>query len=262
MRGFGALLGVAAAAALSVAVIYWRSGEDQSMRRPASSAVASADAAPAPTDSLPSASNAPSPKVATSASPGPLSDAGAATLSQRLESNRLLKEAREADGVRQLDLYENALKANPGNVDALMELGQLRLNNEDWEDAEALAKRCLKLDKHRLGCRQTLEWRYTRTGDFESAEELYEGCLEETFVRSGCLAFNIGSALRAGDVSKAKQLHARLAAFAPKSVDAIISEAAIAREEGDEAAARAAYDRGCKLGNEFACTWLAQHPRQ
>ena len=244
--------------AVYAAWIYWPTEPDKrTVTAPSSSSKIAHSSSP-PEQPLPPAS-VQSPNAAPSTAE---QDAGAATLAQRLESNRLLKEAREAEGIKQLELYEDALKANPSNVDALMELGELRLHDEDYADAEALAKRCLKLDKDRVRCQETLERRYTRTGDFESAAKLYEGCLEETFVKVGCLAFNIGAALRADDVQRAKELHVRLAALSPQSIDTIVTEAAIATAEGDDDAARAAYARGCELGNEFACTWLSKQPRE
>lgn len=257
MKPRWALLGVVLAGAC-LAVLYWDADEASKPAPPSANSASRSQASAPPPATL----NAPleAPRVANSSAPVPPSDGGAATLAQRLESNRLLKEAREADGSRQFDLYEAALKANPGNVDALMELGELRLEDEDWKDAEALARRCLALDPDRSRCQQTLERRFTRTGDFKSAADLYEGCLEEAFVKIGCLSFNVGAALRAKDIPRAKELHARLAALAPDSIDTLVLEAAIAREAGDDAAARGAYERGCKLGNEFACTWLAQHP--
>lgn len=260
MKPRWALLGAVLAGGACLALLYWpRPTDEASKATPSTARSGSGEQPHAPP---PATLNAPleAPRVANSSAPVLPSDGGAATLAQRLESNRLLKEAREADGSRQFELYEAALAADPSNIDALMELGELRLEDEDWEDAEALAKRCLALDPDRLRCQQTLERRFTRTGDFTSAAELYEGCLEEALVRAGCLAFNAGAALRANDIPRAKELHARLAALAPKSIDTLVLEAAIAREAGDEAAARDAYERGCKLGNEFACTWLAQHP--
>ncbi len=254
--------GVSVALGVWAAVIYWPKGAEQTDRAPPTSSVADSEA-PAEAPSPPPASAAvEAPSAASSGSSEPESETGAATLAQRLESNRLLKEARAASGARQFELYEDALTANPNNEDALQELGRLRLDDEDYEEAEKLAKRCLKLDKHNQGCRSTLEWRYTRTGDFESAAKLYDGCLEETFVKPGCLSFQAGAALRDGDIPRAKELHGRLAALQPKGIDTIVLEASIAQQSGDEDGARAAYRRGCDHGNEFACTWLAKRPAQ
>lgn len=133
------------------------------------------------------------------------------------------------------------------------ELAAEYLENEEFDDARALAMACLDDDEQNDSCWQTLLFSYTRTGRFEEARPLLEDCLLQRPDDLTCLSGMTTQLLRDGDLQGAKTLVERILVLAPASVPAFLSEAQWADRSGDRVAAVGAYERACSFGQEFAC---------
>jgi tetratricopeptide (TPR) repeat protein len=148
-------------------------------------------------------------------------------------------------------LLRRALDLDPRRVDALLALGEIRLDDEDYAEAIDLARRCLDVDKGNDDCADVRRMALGRSGrqDPEDTELAYAQNRHDFGRVQGLAQLRISQ----GRLVEARALIEEMRALAPESSLVPTMEGDVALSSGDPAGARQAFEAACHLGQEHAC---------
>ena len=144
-------------------------------------------------------------------------------------------------------------EASDNRAAALLLLANEALNREDYAAALRAAQQCLEVDPSSRECFDAELSIYGRTGDFDDERVLAEECLHEAPNDQSCLESIVVVEARQKDLAPARVHALLLCQLAPESTSCALADAVISDASGYRLAAIAAYERACRLGQEFAC---------
>ena len=153
-------------------------------------------------------------------------------------------------------LLGDALDADPRHVGALQELSRIRLEDEAYDEALALAERCLEAEPTNAKCADLRLMAMGRSGrrDVEASERAY---LErpDDFGRVAGLA---QARITAGQLTEARALIDKMRALNPENALVPTLAGLAYLRAGDDRSALAEFEAACRLGQEFACNAAAR----
>ena len=165
----------------------------------------------------------------------------------------LARELETKDPKRSRELLEEALRLEPNNERALRMLAQKQLIDENFEAAEALSTRCLRVNSTNYGCKKVDEQTGKMAPALEKGSEIVDRCLLEEPNSAPCLLGKIAVSFVHGSIPDATAATERLAQVDPESGFVTYSRGRLRAAAKAYAEARVLFDSACGKSVEHAC---------
>ena len=172
------------------------------------------------------------------------------------DANEKLREARRVesdDPALARKLLREALELDPENPGALETLSLKLLLDENHEEAQSLADRCLKVSAGNRACEQVANYAIEKSPTVERLAGGVTKCLEQTPNNTDCLWGMVNYHLVHGRVNDAAMFAGRLSQAAPDSPMANFGQARIKSASGKYGEAKPLMEMSCRQGNQDAC---------
>lgn len=171
-------------------------------------------------------------------------------------ANEKLREARRVesdDPALARKLLREALELDPENPGALESLSLKLLLDENHEEAQSLADRCLKVSAGNRACQQVANYAIEKSPTVEKLADGVTKCLEGMPNNTDCLWGMVNYHLVHGRVNDAATFAGRLSQTAPDSPLANFGQARIKSASGKYSEAKPLMEISCRQGNQDAC---------
>ena len=189
---------------------------------------------------------------------------------KKLRADKLVREATLVgvgidNAQEKLNKLEEALALDPNNEQALDNLGNLLLVNDELEKALPLLQKCLQLNPKNTSCSHNLYIYYSKNADTKNLDSITAACLEHNPEDLACLRNRGMFFLEIDRAHDALKLFLKMKELVPNTKSSYHSLGSIYydiantyRQMKNESAEQKYRQLSCNEGYEFACKSLEQ----